>query len=486
MLSYVRAAIIANGGSSASYRLVDAWRQLVTAYGGTPTLYTVIGLMRQAIVAVGGTPTQFTELGLLRELLTALGVTPAGYKIKDLYAQLATAVFGVPVDSTPNAFSFTDVTDATASTVYTSNTITVAGLGSGVSTTVSVADGLFSKNGAGFTTGSGLATNGDTFAVRHTSSASNSTATSTTLTIGGVSDTFTTTTEAAAGSLIAPVLAWTSGTSAYDPTFSLTEIIESDVVELQIDDVNTFTSLFDSDTNTIDAGEAASGSLTFAGISSLTAGTTFYARARYQRGGVWSDWSNTVSKAMDAVPLVKWTSTNGANKYASIALSNGNLTATPTTDSGYEGVEATAAAGPAKYQFECTLASIYGSANSFVVGVSAGTADFSVINTLPGNSDGTGTCLQCHSSTWYLATNGSINNFGAATVAPGGVITVAADEDAGTVKFFYDGVQIGTTQTGLSMSNWFAFTAGNGGLGAVTGNFTGPFAYPQTGYSSYE
>ena len=97
-----------------------------------------------------------------------------------------------------------------------------------------------------------------------------------------------------------PTLTWTSGTAAYDPTFSLTEIAEDDVVELQIDDVNTFTSLFDSDTNTIDAAEALSGSLTFAGISSLTPGTTFYARARYQRDGEYSAWSNIVSKAMDA------------------------------------------------------------------------------------------------------------------------------------------------------------------------------------------
>ena len=97
-----------------------------------------------------------------------------------------------------------------------------------------------------------------------------------------------------------PTLTWTSGTAAYDPTFSLTEIAEDDVVELQIDDVNTFASLFDSDTNTIDAAEALSGSLTFSGISSLTPGTTFYARARYQRDGEYSAWSNIVSKAMDA------------------------------------------------------------------------------------------------------------------------------------------------------------------------------------------
>lgn len=67
---------------------------------------------------------------------------------------------------------------------------------------------------------------------------------------------------AGAGSGFTPVLTWTSGTAAYDPTFNVTNIALADVVELQIDDVNTFTSLYGSDTNTIDAAEALSGSLT--------------------------------------------------------------------------------------------------------------------------------------------------------------------------------------------------------------------------------
>lgn len=99
MLSYVRQAISANGGTPQSFRPIDAWRELVTVYGGTPTQYTQIGLMRQAVTAVGGTPTQWTELGLLRELLTALGVSAPSYSLRALYQQLAGATT-VPTDTT--------------------------------------------------------------------------------------------------------------------------------------------------------------------------------------------------------------------------------------------------------------------------------------------------------------------------------------------------------------------------------------------------
>jgi hypothetical protein len=108
----------------------------------------------------------------------------------------STVTVTIAADVTPNAFTFTDVSSATPSTQYTSNTITVAGI-TGVAV-VSITGGTYSKNGGGYTSAAGTAVNGDTFAVRHTSSASASTATNTVLTIGGVSDTYTTTTAAAA------------------------------------------------------------------------------------------------------------------------------------------------------------------------------------------------------------------------------------------------------------------------------------------------
>lgn len=98
----------------------------------------------------------------------------------------------------PTAFTFTDQTGVTASSTQTSNTITVAGLASGDSAPVSISGGTYSKNGGAHTSAATTAVNGDTFAVRHTASASASTLTNTTLTIGGVSDIFSSTTAAGA------------------------------------------------------------------------------------------------------------------------------------------------------------------------------------------------------------------------------------------------------------------------------------------------
>jgi len=93
----------------------------------------------------------------------------------------------------PTAFTFTDNNAPTASTLYTSNTITVAG-----TTAALVCPGTFSgsgeyqKNGGAWVTTSPFTfVLGDTFAVRHTSSSDGS-AVNSTLSLNGTSDTFTT------------------------------------------------------------------------------------------------------------------------------------------------------------------------------------------------------------------------------------------------------------------------------------------------------
>lgn len=100
----------------------------------------------------------------------------------------------VGADTTPDQFTFTDVNGVTRSTTQTSSLITISGVNSPATTSVS--GGTYSKNGGGYTTAGTTASNGDTFRLRHTSSSSYSTAVNTTLTSGGVSDTFTSTTEA--------------------------------------------------------------------------------------------------------------------------------------------------------------------------------------------------------------------------------------------------------------------------------------------------
>ncbi len=103
-----------------------------------------------------------------------------------------------PSDSTPNAFSFTDVTGAELSTAYESNAITVSGIN--VAATISVSGGLYSIDGGSYTGATGTVSSGSTVKAKATSSASNSTASNVVLTIGGVSDTYTVTTKAASSS----------------------------------------------------------------------------------------------------------------------------------------------------------------------------------------------------------------------------------------------------------------------------------------------
>ncbi len=95
-------------------------------------------------------------------------------------------------DTTPDAFSFTDVTGQAVSTWVESNSITVAGITA--ATAISVSGGEYMIGSGSWTSAAGTVSNGQTVKVRHTTSASNGTATNTVLTIGGVTDTFTSTT----------------------------------------------------------------------------------------------------------------------------------------------------------------------------------------------------------------------------------------------------------------------------------------------------
>ncbi|MBU2872065.1 cellulase family glycosylhydrolase [Colwellia sp. E2M01] len=99
----------------------------------------------------------------------------------------------IVVDTTPNAFSFTGVSDTQLNTVVSSNEITVAGINS--ETSISITSGEYSLNGADYTAATATVSNGDKVKVRVTSSTLGLTPTSAKLTIGGVTSTFTVTTQ---------------------------------------------------------------------------------------------------------------------------------------------------------------------------------------------------------------------------------------------------------------------------------------------------
>jgi len=127
--------------------------------------------------------------------------------VSDTYTVTTTAP-----DTTPDAFSLMDVTAATLSTVYTSNAIIVAGINTAAP--ISITGGTYAINGGTYTATAGTVVAGDSVTVRVTSAASNSAAVNATLTIGGVSDTYTVTTVAAAGDTTPDAFSFTDVTAA--------------------------------------------------------------------------------------------------------------------------------------------------------------------------------------------------------------------------------------------------------------------------------
>ena len=131
-----------------------------------------------------------------------------------LFKLMAVSFSPPPADTTPDAFSFTDVSNVATSSSQNSS-ITVAGLGTGVNASITL-------SGAGQYTilrgstvlgpfASGTAStvqNSDQVTVGHSASGSNSTAVNSIITIGGVSDTFTSTTEAPAADVTPNALNW--------------------------------------------------------------------------------------------------------------------------------------------------------------------------------------------------------------------------------------------------------------------------------------
>lgn len=97
-------------------------------------------------------------------------------------------------DDVPDAFSFADQTGVPTSSIVISAPITITGIDT--ASAWSITGGDASINGGAWSAAGGTVVNGDSIRVRQTSSASYSTATNTVLTVGGVSDTFTSTTEA--------------------------------------------------------------------------------------------------------------------------------------------------------------------------------------------------------------------------------------------------------------------------------------------------
>ncbi len=97
-------------------------------------------------------------------------------------------IFTVTAGNRPKYFDFTDINDVPMSQIQISNEIRISGITGSIE--VSVEKGSYSVNGTAFTSKQGMVKNGDRIRLRHTSARTLAAETNTTLTIGGVSDTF--------------------------------------------------------------------------------------------------------------------------------------------------------------------------------------------------------------------------------------------------------------------------------------------------------
>lgn len=127
-------------------------------------------------------------------------VSTAGGQDAAWVDQLVWTPAGGGSDTTPDAFSFTAQTDAALSSMATSNGVTVSGIDAAADISIASCTGSscqYNVNNGAWTSTAGTVSSGDVVRVRQISSASNSTTTSLTLDIGGISDSFDVTTLAA-------------------------------------------------------------------------------------------------------------------------------------------------------------------------------------------------------------------------------------------------------------------------------------------------
>lgn len=179
--------------SPVSVSLANGATAVMTLAADEPATWLITGGADQALFALAGADLSFaspqTTAG---DYVVAVSATDAS---GNSAGHTITVSVAAASDTTPEAFTFTDVAAADPSTVY-SAAITVAGINAAAP--ISVAGGDYRIDGGAWTAASGTVLNGAVVAVRVTSSASDGATVAATLTIGGVSDTFAATTAAAA------------------------------------------------------------------------------------------------------------------------------------------------------------------------------------------------------------------------------------------------------------------------------------------------
>ena len=103
----------------------------------------------------------------------------------------------IAADTTPNSFTFNDQSAAAANTLVYSNIITIVGINTSVTASISGNSAEMQVNSGSYTSSNQTISVGDTIRLRMTSSATAGATVNTTLTVGGTSDTWSVTTTTA-------------------------------------------------------------------------------------------------------------------------------------------------------------------------------------------------------------------------------------------------------------------------------------------------
>jgi hypothetical protein len=246
----------------------------------------------------------------------------------------STSFVSPAVDNSPNAFTFTDVVNVSRNSTNTSNTITISGMGTGDTATVSLSGTAgskqYSKNGGSYTSSSGTAQNGDTFAVRGTASGSYSSTVTVILTVGSTADTYSITTEGVPADTTPNAFDFTNQTNlnlstlTYSNTVTITGINQAVSVsatngaQFSINGGSYVTS------GSISNGQTLRIRLTSSGSYNTTTSTTITV------GGTSDIWSITTRSAVVASPPTALTLTQTTNT----AASSQTVTATASGGSG--------------------------------------------------------------------------------------------------------------------------------------------------------
>lgn len=185
----------------------------------------------------------------------------------------------------------------------------------------------------------------------------------------------------------------------------------------------------------------------------------------------------------------QWTTSDGSSKHQDITVSGTPPLA--ATNAGFAtGIVRTNQSASGKKQYELTVTTAPPGGTNFYFGIDDGATSFGPTGTpvIPGDNNNAGIVMGLNNSAWFIKKNSAVAQSASAgnMAQVGDVVTVEFDTSAGTVSFYRNGTQLGTTITGLgtiSGSAYGFFGADSHGT-ACTLN-TGQSAFTHTLSSGY-